>query len=143
MHVAFIVEGVERELDLDVATGQGTVGDLAAALSWDSPGAGLLIDGRYWAADTPLGDLSLRQGAVLAPASGPPPSPTAPETAAVLSVAGGLGAGATIDLAPGRHTMGRDPEAADVVLDHPTISPAHTRLDVSPEGLVVVADLES
>ena len=31
MHVAFIVEGVERELDLDVATGQGTVGDLAAA----------------------------------------------------------------------------------------------------------------
>src|SRR5437762_12653367 len=98
MHVAFIVEGVERELDLDVATGQGTVGDLAAALSWDTAASGLIIDGRYWAADTPLGDLSLRQGAVLEPATGPPPGTSAPEPAAVLSVAGGLGAGATIDL---------------------------------------------
>jgi DNA segregation ATPase FtsK/SpoIIIE, S-DNA-T family len=143
MHVAFIVEGVERELDLDVATGQGTVGDLAAALSWDAPGSGLVIDGRYWAADTPLGDLSLRQGSVLEPASGPPPATTGAESAVVLSVVGGLGAGATIDLPPGRHTVGRDPETADVVLDDPTISGSHARLDVSPDGVVVVADLES
>jgi S-DNA-T family DNA segregation ATPase FtsK/SpoIIIE len=143
MHVAFIVEGVERELDLDVASGHGTVGDLAAALSWDAPGSGLVIDGRYWAPDTPLGDLSLRQGAVLEPASGPPPGSDAPAPAAVLSVAGGLGAGATLDLSPGRHTLGRDPERADVVIDDPTVSGGHARLDVNPEGVVVVADLES
>ena len=110
MHVAFIVEGVERELDLDVATGQGAVGDLAAALSWDAPGSGLVIDGRYWAADTPLGDLSLRQGrrprTRLGAAAG---YSRELKPAVVLSVTGGLGAGATIDLLPGRHTSGRDP----------------------------------
>src|ERR1700704_243681 len=100
MHVAFIVEGVERELDLDVASGHGTVGDLAAALSWDAPGSGVVIGGRDWAPDPPLGDLSLRQGAVLEAASGPPPGSSAPDPAAVLSVAGGLGAGATLDLPP-------------------------------------------
>lgn len=43
MHVAFIVEGVERELD--VASGHGTVGDLAAALRRDAPGNDLMVDG--------------------------------------------------------------------------------------------------
>ena len=144
MHVAFIVEGVERELDLDVASGHGTVGDLAAALSWDAPGtAGLVIDGRYWAPDTPLGDLSLRQGAVLQPASGPPPDSGVPASVAVLSVTGGLGAGATLGLQPGRHTLGRDPGEADVLIEDPTVSGTHARIEVSTDGIVVVADPES
>ncbi len=142
MHVSFIVEGDERELDLDVGQGQPTVGDLYAALTGQPEASGLLLDGRYWPPDAPLAEVALRQGSVLEPASGPPPSTAGPEPVAELSVTGGLGSGDTVPLPAGSHKVGRGPDA-DVVLDHPTVSPVHARVEVTSTGAVAVADAGS
>src|SRR5438445_4615097 len=111
MHVAFSAEGDERELDLDLdlGSGQGTLADLVTALG--AGGAGLLIDGAYWAPDTPLAEVPLRQGAVLRPASGPEAPSDGVKAATVISVAGGVEAGFSRPLPAGRHTLGRGPEA--------------------------------
>ncbi|MGH8989983.1 MAG: FHA domain-containing protein, partial [Acidimicrobiia bacterium] len=142
MHVSFIVEGDERELDLDVGQGHPTVGDLYTALTGEATSSGLLVDGRYWPHDAPLAEAALRQGSVLEPASGPPPATAGPETVAELAVAGGLGSGDTVPLAPGSHMVGRGPDA-DVVLDHPTVSPVHARVQVTDTGAVAVVDAGS
>lgn len=142
MHVSFTVEGDERELDLDIGQGQPTVADLSAALTGSSNGDGLLVDGKYWPPETLLADVALRQGAVLAPAAGPPGETAAGEPAAVLSVAGGLGSGPSVPLTPGSHHLGRGPEA-DIVLEDPTLSPVHARVDVTDAGAVAVTDAGS
>ncbi|MGH8974848.1 MAG: FtsK/SpoIIIE domain-containing protein, partial [Acidimicrobiia bacterium] len=142
MHVSFVVEGDERELDLEAGQGQGTIGDLYAALTGEAPSSGLVVDGRYWPPDASLSDVALRQGAVLEPASGPPAAPSGPEPVAGLSVAGGLRSGETVPLPPGTHRIGRGPDA-DVDLDDPTVSPAHARLDVTEAGAVGLSDTNS
>src|SRR4051812_16487421 len=120
MHVAFSAEGDERELDLDLGSGQGTIGDLVAALG--SAPSGLLIDGAYYAPETPLAEVPLRQGAVLRPGSGPEVIGEAAKPAAMISVAGGVAAGPSVPLAPGEHIIGRGPDA-DISLETPTVDP--------------------
>ncbi|MGH8999433.1 MAG: hypothetical protein ACRDY7_08585, partial [Acidimicrobiia bacterium] len=62
MHVTFIVEGDERELDVDPGQGEATVADLLGALTGGATAGdgrtGLIVDGRFWPADAPLADLA-------------------------------------------------------------------------------------
>src|SRR5947209_460290 len=140
MHVAFSAEGDERELDLDLGSGQGTIGDLVTALG--AGAAGLLIDGAYWAPETALADVPFRQGAVLRPASGPGPATDGPRAATVISLAGGVEAGGSHPLPPGAHTLGRGPDA-EIALTTPTVDAVHARVTVGTDGAVVVADTGS
>jgi S-DNA-T family DNA segregation ATPase FtsK/SpoIIIE len=142
MHVSFTVEGDERELDLDIGQGQPTVGDLYTALTGSPDVSGLLVDRKYWPAETLLADVGLRQGAALAPAAGPAADRAAEPPPAVLAVTGGLGSGPTLPLATGSQLLGSAPDA-DVVLDDPTLSPVHARIDVTDAGAVAVADAGS
>lgn len=58
-----------------------------------------------------------------------------------LVINAGPQAGRRVMLSSGRHVLGRDP-ACDVVLDDPSLSRRHLRMDVDGEG-VTVADLDS
>src|ERR1044071_2607680 len=118
MHVAFSAEGDERELDVDLGSGQGTIGDLVTALGGGA--AGLLIDGAYWPPETPLADVPFRHGAVLRPAPRPGPATDGTRAATVISLAGGVEAGGSHPLSPGAHTLGRGPED-DIPLATPTV----------------------
>jgi S-DNA-T family DNA segregation ATPase FtsK/SpoIIIE len=142
MHVSFTVEGDERELDLDIGQGQPTVGDLNEALTGSPAAGGLLVDGKYWPPEALLAEVALRQGAVLALAAGPTAETSPDEPAAVLSVGGGLGSGPTVLLDAGSHRLGSGPDA-DIVIDDPTLSPLHARVDVTAAGAVAVADAGS
>ena len=39
--------------------------------------------------------------------------------------------------------IGSDPQQADLVIDHPSISPVHARLRRAPQGTIVLADMDS
>ena len=39
--------------------------------------------------------------------------------------------------------IGSDPQQADLVIDHPSISPVHARLRRAPQGIIVLADMDS
>jgi DNA segregation ATPase FtsK/SpoIIIE, S-DNA-T family len=136
MHVSFTVQGDERELDLDIGQGQSTVADLYSALTGTAEPGGLLVDGKFWPPETLLAEIGLRQGAALTPAAGPNVETPADEPAAVLSVAGGLDSGPTLPLNPGSNRLGSGPDA-DIVLDDPTLSPVHVKVDVIAGGVAV------
>ena len=142
MNVVVVTGGGEREVVLDLDPDHGTVGDLAAAVAGgEDPGQspGLLIDGRFVAAATPLIEAGLRQGAVLQPADGPPRPAAAATPLVEVRVVGGLTAAATVGLPAGSHVLGRRGTAVE--LDSPTVSPSHARLDVAADGTAAVEDL--
>lgn len=58
-----------------------------------------------------------------------------------LSITSGLHAGATLDLAPGEYTIGRDEAACDIVLSDADILPQHAKLVVPAEGAPVLHGL--
>lgn len=58
-----------------------------------------------------------------------------------LSITSGLHAGATLDLAPGEYTIGRDEAACDIVLSDADILPQHAKLVVLAEGAPVLHGL--
>ena len=139
------------ELDMAVGASAGaTVADLAAALAGGAlaPGTGLEVDGRFLEPAAPVAGAGLRQGDVLRLASGPGPGDGgwvgAPEAAAAvaadLHVVGGPCAGMRLPLSLGAVVVGR---GGDVVVDHPTVSRRHARLQVGHGGHCVVEDLGS
>lgn len=114
------------ELDVRVEHPEATVGDLASALHPSGHGAaGLLVDGRFAAADLTLAEAGLHDGAALrlaaspSPPAGPPAGPPAP--ALEVDVVGGLHAGGRFPLHDRGAVVGRDP-ACPVALADPTVS---------------------
>lgn len=140
--VAFDVGGVT--LDLEVTAGPAaTVSDLVEAVAGGTlAGAPVLrVDGRRVDPDQPVAEVGLRPGSWLSLAG---EDVRVDGAAAVvdLRVVGGIHAGATIPLAPGRWTVGRG-GSADLDLVSPTVSPAHAVLVVDALGGATIEDLSS
>ncbi len=117
-----------------------------------SRGLVLIVDGEPAPPDRRLAVLGLCPGAHLGVRGRPPataaraifsgPAAASGPTPAEIRVIGGLAAGDRIPLAVGVNVVGRGPDA-DVVIDDPTISVRHARLDVDTDGRVTVRDLAS
>ncbi|HTJ66862.1 MAG TPA: FtsK/SpoIIIE domain-containing protein [Actinospica sp.] len=143
--------GVEREWEARLGRPDAVVADLAAALG--APGSGLVIDGRPSPPGAPLAGSGLVLGSEVGlpgPADlgfGTDRSRDADATAtidpgAVLRIVGGLDAGLSVRLEPGRVRLGRG-EEAEVRINSRDVSRLHCEIDVTEDGRVTVADLGS
>src|SRR5579875_1070968 len=128
----------EHELELQLSRPDASVADLAAALGVGEPA--LSIDSRVIPGDLALAESGLVVGALVQPpwAAVPP----RPQGAAVLRVVGGLVAGRSYQLPPGRTVVGRGGQS-QVVIRSPEVSREHCLVDVTPAGAVTITDLGS
>lgn len=157
MQVVFVDGAQRRELDIRVNSPAATVADLVAALDPASDGERVLLVGDQAVdPDFDLGEAGLYEGAVvrlgdaaatqrgpglnndffLGPGAGNDPA------GQELAVVNGLNAGHRFTLTPGIVEIGRAP-GCNIMLGDGTISKRHASLEVSPDGDVVVADLDS
>ena len=146
--------GVEREWEVRLGRPDAEVAELAAALG--AVGRGLVIDGRPSPPGAPLAGSGLVMGSevVLAdaaadPFAGPrrPREPdatatTALDPGAVVRIIGGLDAGLSLPVRPGRVRLGRG-EEAEVRVACADVSRLHCEIEVGEDGRVTVADLGS
>jgi S-DNA-T family DNA segregation ATPase FtsK/SpoIIIE len=129
--------GAEYELELRLGRPNVTVGDLAAALRVT---VGLRVDGRDVSHETGLSESGLVMGSQVVPAVRPPDPVVRP--VAVLRVVGGLEAGLSVPLSPGRMVIGRGDDVG-IRVDCPDVSRAHLSVEVAADGGVTVTDLGS
>ena len=143
--------GIEREWEARLGRPDAVVADLAAALG--APGSGLVIDGRAAPPGAPLAGSGLVMGSEVGLPSptdlgfGPDRARDTDATATidpgvVLRVVGGLDAGLSLRLEPGRVRLGRG-EEAEVRVNSRDVSRLHCEIDVTEDGRVTVADLGS
>ncbi|MDZ5447687.1 FtsK/SpoIIIE domain-containing protein [Micromonospora sp. 4G57] len=130
-------DGTGQELELRLGRPDATVEDLARALGTPY---GVLIDGRGFPPGTGLAESGLVMGSEVAPAVRPPTLPLRPT--ATLRVVGGLQAGTSMPLLPGRIVIGRG-AGADLSLDAVDVSRTHCALEVAADGTVMLTDLKS
>ncbi|HEY3868143.1 MAG TPA: FtsK/SpoIIIE domain-containing protein [Actinocrinis sp.] len=150
-------ESVERELEVRAGRPDAVVADLAAALGVVH--GRLAIDGREAVPWAPLTGSGLVMGSVVTPAaanatatavaiaSEHPRDPDLTRTSAldpgvVLRIIGGLDAGSSVPLLPGRVRLGRGDEA-EISVACRDVSRLHCEIDVDDEGRVTVTDLGS
>ncbi|MEZ0109127.1 S-DNA-T family DNA segregation ATPase FtsK/SpoIIIE [Catenulispora sp. EB89] len=133
--------GVERDMELRLGRRDAVVGDLSTSLG--GYGGALMIDGRMAAPATPLTGSGLVMGSEVSLTVTPEADTgTMSDRGFVLRVVGGLDAGLSVPLMPGRYKLGRG-EQADVRVDSPDLSRLHCEIDVTRDGLVRVRDLGS
>ncbi|HEV2346869.1 MAG TPA: FtsK/SpoIIIE domain-containing protein [Actinocrinis sp.] len=148
--------GVEREWEVRLGRPDAVVADLAAALG--SPGGRLVIDGREVPPGAALTGSGLVMGSQVAVGARASHRAAAPDPGfrrdddrtatmranpgAVLRIIGGLDAGLSVQLPPGRFRLGRGDEA-DVRVSCRDVSRLHCEIDVADDGAVTVADLGS
>jgi len=144
--------GVEREWEARLGRPDAVVADLAAALG--APGGGLVIDGRASPPGAPLAGSGLVMGSELTIANpadearaGADLARDSDATAAidpgvVLRIVGGLDAGLSVRLPPGRVRLGRGDEA-EIRVACRDVSRVHCEIDVTEDGRVTVTDLGS
>ena len=133
--------GVERDMELRLGRQDAVAGDLATALG--GYGGAVMIDGRLTQPATPLSGSGLVMGSEVSLTVTPEADTgTMSDRGFVLRVIGGLDAGLSVPLMPGRYTLGRG-EQADVRVDSPDLSRLHCEIDVTRDGLVRVRDLGS
>jgi S-DNA-T family DNA segregation ATPase FtsK/SpoIIIE len=144
--VVFAVGEAELELDLGLAP-SATVSELVEALAGGAVDGStrLFVDGRAVDRDAAVAEAWLRPGSRLSLGVWEAPLRNGvvalPKPVVELRVVGGLDAGGSFALAPGRWLVGR--AGADVVLDGPTVSGRHAEVVVDGLGGVVVRDLGS
>jgi S-DNA-T family DNA segregation ATPase FtsK/SpoIIIE len=138
MHVVAMVDGAASEVTIEFDPEHGTVGELVTAMTGRP--SGILTDNRFLAADTPLSEAGLRQGATLRLADAPE-SPARADGVVELRSVGGLTAGRTVRLPSGDHIIGRS--GADVELTSTTVSPRHAQLEIAADGTAAITDLGS
>jgi S-DNA-T family DNA segregation ATPase FtsK/SpoIIIE len=123
---------------VEITTGipaAGCIADLVAALGVADPESGLVVDGVWLDPSTPLVAVLIREGSLVEPASHPRPAP--PPSARVLTVTGGLRAGARHPVdSEAELSIGRSP-VNDVVIDDPSVSRRHLALRLGPTPMVV------
>jgi S-DNA-T family DNA segregation ATPase FtsK/SpoIIIE len=145
------VAGSEREWEARLGRPDAVVADLAAALG--APGGGLVIDGRSAPPGAPLAGSGLVMGSEvslptpddLGFGAGRVPDGDATATidpGVVLRVVGGLDAGLSVRLEPGRLRLGRG-EEAEIRINSRDVSRLHCEIDVAEDGRVTVTDLGS
>ncbi|GAA1995537.1 FtsK/SpoIIIE domain-containing protein [Catenulispora subtropica] len=133
--------GVERDMELRLGRPDAVVADLASALG--SYGGGLVVDGRPTPPGTPLDGSGLVMGSEVATVVADDWDPGTMSTEGfVLRVVGGLDAGLSTPLPPGRFRLGRG-DQADIRVECPDISRLHCEIDVTRDGRVTVRDLGS
>ncbi|NUR58960.1 MAG: FHA domain-containing protein, partial [Catenulispora sp.] len=128
-------------MELRLGRPDAVVADLAGALG--SVGGGLVVDGRPTPPGTPLADSGMVMGSEVSTVLAEDWDPgTMADEGLVLRVVGGLDAGLSRPLPPGRFRLGRG-EQADIRVECPDISRLHCELDVGRDGRVTVRDLGS
>ena len=143
--------GVEREWEARLGRPDAVVEDLAAALG--APGGGLVIDGRASPPGAPLAGSGLVMGSEVSVATaadersgadfGRDSDATAAiDPGAVLRIVGGLDAGLSVRLPPGRVRLGRG-EEAEIRVAAKDVSRVHCEIEVFEDGRVTVTDLGS
>ncbi|HWG24202.1 FtsK/SpoIIIE domain-containing protein [Actinospica sp.] len=142
--------GIEREWEARLGRPDAVVADLAAALG--APGSGLVIDGRPAPPGAPLAGSGLVAGSEVGLPSvedfgfGAERSDTDAtatiDPGAVLRIVGGLDAGLSVRLEPGRMRLGRG-EEAEIRVNSRDVSRLHCEIDVTEDGRVTVTDLGS
>ena len=133
--------GVERDMELRLGRQDAVAGDLATALG--GYGGAVMIDGRLTPPATPLSGSGLVMGAEVSLTVTPEADTgTMSDRGFVLRVVGGLDAGLSVPLMPGRYKLGRG-DQADIRVDSPDLSRLHCEIDVTRDGLVRVRDLDS
>ena len=143
--------GSEREWEARLGRPDAVVADLAAALG--APASGLVIDGRPAPPGAPLAGSGLVMGSEVALPSvedfgfGHDRSDYTDATATidpgvVLRIVGGLDAGLSVRLEPGRMRLGRG-EEAEIRVNSRDVSRLHCEIDVTEDGEVTVTDLGS
>jgi len=149
--------GVEREWEARLGRPDAVVADLAAALG--AGGGGLVVDGRPAPPGAPLAGSGLVMGSEVETAARPAArgravaadgrprdvddtATTMLEPGVVLRIVGGLDAGLSVPLAPGRARLGRGDEA-EIRVASRDVSRLHCEIEVDGEGRVTVADLGS
>lgn len=144
MHVVFAVAEAELDVELQVAGPDATAADLVTALGGGpvAPGTQLLVDGEPVPPHQRLELAGLRPGAILRLAPCPPAPGPVPSGPLELRVVGGLPGGPAVPLRPGPLVVGRSPQA-DIVIDAPTVSARHARIDVDDSGGCTITDLGS
>lgn len=136
----------EHELEVDAPQGS-SVSQLCEALARHfshpaRPGSmGIHVGGLRLPDTALLGQAPLLDGASVtwgpsSRAATPPPRRPLPVSSVVVAVAHGPDAGTSIELSPGRHTVGRSHEA-DTLLADPALSRVHLELRCDEDGLHV------
>ena len=138
--------GVEREFEARLGRPDAVVADLAAALG--IAGGRLAIDGRETPPGSPLAGSGLVMGSEVTAVTRTASSATrlmhtgAADRGAVLRIIGGLDAGESVPLRPGRVRLGRGDEA-DIRVTCNDVSRLHCEIEVTDDGQVTVTDLGS
>jgi len=144
--------GVEREWEVRLGRPDAEVADLAAALG--AGRGGLVIDGRPSPPRAPLAGSGLVMGSEIMLADAPPDPgasvrPVSDNTATtvldpgmVVRVIGGLDAGLSLPVRPGRVRLGRG-EEAEIRVASADVSRLHCEIEVTDDGRVTVNDLGS
>jgi DNA segregation ATPase FtsK/SpoIIIE, S-DNA-T family len=146
--------GVERELEVRAGRPDAVAADLAAALGVVH--GRLVIDGREAPPSAPLTGSGLVMGSEVAAAgrradrAARPEHPRDPDLTltstldpgVVLRIIGGLDAGFSMPLSPGRVRLGRGDEA-EIRVACRDVSRLHCEIDVADDGQVTVTDLGS
>ncbi len=131
-----------QELDVRVQDPDARVADLIAAVAPTASGAsaGVLVDARFVAAEVPMVDAGLFEGARVSPAQGPA-EPAGEAAPLVVDVIGGHAAGGRAPL-HGTTSVGRDRDNPLRMAD-PTVSAHHAEISLGEGGAVTVCDLGS
>src|SRR6185437_10075492 len=102
--------GVERDMELRLGRPDAVAADLATALG--GYGGAVMIDGRLTPPATPLSGSGLVMGSEVSLTVLPDPDTgTMSDRGFVLRVIGGLDAGLSVPLMPGRYKLGRGEQA--------------------------------
>ncbi|WP_322759996.1 FtsK/SpoIIIE domain-containing protein, partial [Frankia sp. Cr2] len=136
--------GTGARCDVEMSADPGTgVGSVLDALAIPVGGRRCFVGGRPLDPAATVGDSPLVHGTTISiGVPGPQPRAVAPGALGGLRVLDGPDAGLVSWLDPGRHVMGRDPQAR-VVLTCDEVSRNHAALMVSRDGTVTVEDLDS
>lgn len=134
MQVVVLAERGEREVDLAVLRPDAIVADLATALGISPT---VYINGQPFAPAEALADVGLSCGSLIAST----PQPSAQTAGVSVYVVGGLDAGRSLPLTPGRNMIGRSPQCR-IVLGTPGVSREHCTLILNGTSAQVI-DLAS
>lgn len=135
--------GESRDIEM-VAVPESPVGSLLSSLPLPLAGRRCYVGTTALEAQATFAESPLTPGCVVSVGGpGPVVGPAAGNAAGTLKVVDGPDAGLALMLAPGTHTVSRDPSASVCLRDLEVSRKEHARLEISASGVVTVTDRES